>query len=318
VPDLQRRHRPREESAPSNRDGEIELETISTDADLEFERIADELYAARPDEFASARDEAVRKARADGRPELARELAKLRKPTQSAWLVNLLWRDQREVMEQLFELAAELTRAQAGAAGEELRSLTAQRRQLESALLRQAQALAAQSGVRVTDTVAREAQETLAAALANPEVADEVRTGRLVKSASYAGFGVPASGVAPSRAPTPAAVARPPAQVDEKAAVRAARVEAAEKRLREARAALQSAASALADSTRELQTAQQRRDDLHRHLDGLREQLRKLEQEVASAEETERAAARGQQEAERAHAAAERDVERAEQALQDA
>ena len=150
--------------------GEIELHPISADPD--FERIADELYAARPDEFASARDEQVRKARADGRPELARELNKLRKPTQSAWLVNLLWRGQRDVMQQLFELAAELSRAQAGASGEELRGLTAQRRQLESALLRQAQALAAQSGVRVTDATAREAQETLAAALANPEVAD--------------------------------------------------------------------------------------------------------------------------------------------------
>ncbi len=115
--------------------GEIELEAISADPNNnnnnnndEFERIADELYAARPDDFASARDEQVRKARADGRPELARELNKLRKPTQSAWLVNLLWRDQRDVMQQLFELAAELSRAQAGASGEELCSLTAQRR----------------------------------------------------------------------------------------------------------------------------------------------------------------------------------------------
>jgi len=309
--------------------GEIELHPISADPD--FERIADELYAARPDEFASARDEQVRKARADGRPELARELNKLRKPTQSAWLVNLLWRGQRDVMQQLFELAAELSRAQAGASGEELRGLTAQRRQLESALLRQAQALAAQSGVRVTDATAREAQETLAAALANPEVADEVRSGRLVKPASYAGFGVLPSGAAPTRAPTPAArspgladekTAPPPTQAEDLATQEARRArerrEAAEARLREARAALESAAGALAERKREVAAAQQRREDLGQHLEGLKEQLRKLEQEIAAVGEAQRATTRRRDEAEQHHAAAQRDVERAEQVLKDA
>lgn len=163
-------------------------------------------------------------------------------------------------MQQLFELANELSRAQAGASGEELRSLTAQRRQLESALLRQAQALAAQSGVRVTDATAREAQETLAAALANTDVANEVRSGLLVKPASYAGFGVLPSGAVPARVPTPAAGL--PVQADEKTAAphtedeelaaqaaRRARErrEAAEARVREARAALESAAGALAE-----------------------------------------------------------------------
>ena len=59
-----------------------------------LDEIADELYALRPDAFAEARDEEVRKARADGRQPVARELAKLRRPTLSAWLINLLWRDQ--------------------------------------------------------------------------------------------------------------------------------------------------------------------------------------------------------------------------------
>jgi hypothetical protein len=130
-------------------------------------------------------------------------LGKLRKPTQSAWLINLLWRDQREVMEQLFLLASELGQAQAAAAGAALRELTQQRRQLENALLRRAVDLASQAGVRVSDSVAREAQETLGAALAVPEVADEVRSGRLVKPATYAGFGGAASGGAPRPATSP-------------------------------------------------------------------------------------------------------------------
>src|SRR6266702_4217684 len=90
-----------------------------------LDNIAGELYGLQPDAFAAARDEQVRTARADGRPSLARELSRLRRPTQSAWLINLLWRDQREVMEQLFQLADELGRAQAQSSGRELQTLTA-------------------------------------------------------------------------------------------------------------------------------------------------------------------------------------------------
>src|SRR5438309_5088298 len=175
---------------------------MSTDQDFgpELQQIADELYTLRPDAFAAARDEQVRKAREAGRQPLARELAKLRRPTQSAWLINLLWRDQREVLEQLLELSQEISRAQAQASGSELRSLTDVRRQLEAALIRRAHSLAAEAGVSVSAAMEREAQETLAAALAQPEGADEVRTGRLVKPAAYAGFGsftAPVPGTAP-------------------------------------------------------------------------------------------------------------------------
>src|SRR5690349_9759446 len=98
----------------------------------DLEDVAARLYALKPDDFAAARDDEVRSARAAGQQPLAREIAKLRRPTQSAWLINLLWRDQHDVMEQLFALSLELSRAQAEAAGAELRELTAQRPQLEN------------------------------------------------------------------------------------------------------------------------------------------------------------------------------------------
>src|SRR5438067_1805612 len=93
----------------------------AADGTPELDAIADELYALHPDAFAAARDERVRAARAAGAAPLARELAKLRRPTMSAWVVNLIWRDQREAMEQLFELAEGLALAQANASGAELR-----------------------------------------------------------------------------------------------------------------------------------------------------------------------------------------------------
>jgi hypothetical protein len=94
-----------------------------------------------------------------------------------------------------------LTEAQAQASGPELLRLTAQRRELESALMRRARTLADQAGVSVSAPMEREAQETLAAAVALPEVADEVRTGRLVKPAAYAGFGAGFGTLVPAGAP---------------------------------------------------------------------------------------------------------------------
>lgn len=280
--------------------------TSDADAELDqqLEPIADELYALKPDEFSAARDERIRAAKAEGKPALARELGKLRKPTLSAWLINLLWRDQREVIEQLFELAGELNRAQAEASGSALRELMGQRRQIESALLRRASALAQYAGVKVTDGVVREAQETLTAALAQPDVADEVRTGRLVKPAEYAGFGGAGT---PSSAPRPsptAAPRQPPAEpINLQEAVEKRRAEerrAAERKVEDARARAEVASRTLAENERAAESAHTRHDDLRRQSDELRDRQRRLERDI---DEAERAAADADRERERARTA---------------
>ncbi len=290
----------------------------STEREPDFDAIADELYALPPGDFAAARDEYVRKARAEGRQTLARELAQLRRPTLSAWIINLLWRDQRDVMEQLFELSDELRRAQAQAAGPELRTLAGQRRQLESALLRRASELAEEHGVKVTDTVAREAQETLSAALASPDVADEVRTGRLVKPATYAGFGVLPSS-RPTTAPPPRKEERPkPDDLQARIAQRAReRREAAEQRVDEARRATEAAVATLNDRARDVEAAQTQRQRLRDQLERLQEQLRQLQRDISAAEQAEVDAARRRDDAEKFHQSAQRTLERAEADLQE-
>jgi hypothetical protein len=297
----------------------------SADVERQVDEIADELYTLRPDAFATERDEQVRKARAQGNAALARELGKLRRPTISAWLINLLWRDQREVLEQLFELADSLTRAQAEAAGDELRQLMTVRRQLELTLIRRAHTLADEAGVKVTDTVEREAQETLAAALAQPEVADEVRTGRLVKPASYAGFGSLAVG--PRSVPDrPGAAragsgrspgeARPAEVVDLQAAQRAReRREAAERRLQEARAAEDAAAAELGQREEAAAAARQQQQRLESELNELRDRLQRLQQDLSTAEDEARRTAHARDQTQKAHQSAVLAVARAEQAL---
>ena len=299
----------------------------ATDLERQVGQIADELYALRPDEFAAARDEQVRKARAAGRQPLARELGKLRRPTLSAWLINLLWRDQREVLEQLLDVADSLSAAQAEAAGAELRRLTAVRRELETALIRRAHVLADEAGVKVTESVEREAQETLAAALARPEVAAEVRTGRLVKPSSYAGFGTVTTFAPPAAAKPPS---EPGAEVVDLQAAQRAREsreaaerraqqarEAAERRLQQAREAAEATASALAEREASAEAARQHHEQLRGELEQLRERLQRVQQEVACAEQAAKAAAHDREQAEKAHQAALHTLEQAERSLTD-
>jgi DNA repair exonuclease SbcCD ATPase subunit len=317
----------------------------ASDEGRELDEIAAELYGLRPDDFAAARDEQVRKARAEGRPPLARELTRLRRPTQSAWLINLLWRDQRDGMEQLLQLGEDLGRAQAQASGPELLRLTARRRELEAALMRGARALAEDAGVTVTASMEREAQETLAAALAVAAVANEVRTGRLVKPAAYAGFGtlLPSAPMAPPAAArqasadvgavvgagehSVAAASRPPKTDDREASVEnraRERREEAERRVQEARATLESAAAALADAGGTADAALRRQQALRKQVEQIQEQIRDLQlqlsevrKEVLAAGQAAVTSAGRRDLAERAHETALRALERAEQSLKD-
>ena len=148
----------------------------------------------------------MRAARAAGDRKLAAALGRLRRPTVSAWVLNLLVRDQPEVGEQLVELGGELRRAQEQLSGEALRELAAQRQRLVAALVRSARKLAAEAGHPVSAATAYELEQTLHAALADPEVAAEVGSGRLAKPASRTGFEAAGAGAA-----GPAARAGPPA-----------------------------------------------------------------------------------------------------------
>jgi hypothetical protein len=154
----------------------------------ELDEIVRELYVLPPTNFVAARNELVRQARAAGSRDVAERLQRLRRPTRSAWLVNLLARDP-VAMQRLSALGRELRDAQTGLAGVELRSLAEQRRQLIADLLDRAQAHAAESGVRVTPAVLSEVESTLQAALVDLAGALTIRNGRLVRPLSHSGFG---------------------------------------------------------------------------------------------------------------------------------
>jgi hypothetical protein len=153
------------------------------------DEIARELYLVPPTRFVAVRDELVRKARTAGSRELAHELQSLRRPSRSAWLVNLLTRYDRAPMERLSGLGRELREAQTRLDESALRRLSAQRQQVIADLLDRARSRAAEAGLPPAKSVLSEVEETLRAALVDLAASSTVLSGRLVRSMTHIGFG---------------------------------------------------------------------------------------------------------------------------------
>ena len=145
-----------------------------------------ELYASGPDEFIERRAELAARARSFGQAALAKQIAGLRKPTRSAWIINQLVRSDPSVGAQLADLGEQLRTAQSSLDGTALRDLSLQRRQLIDALARQAFTVAGQPSPPAATR--DEVTATLAAALADPQVAGRVRAGTLDRAAHAEGF----------------------------------------------------------------------------------------------------------------------------------
>ncbi|MGC4838536.1 hypothetical protein ACLQ3D_28925 [Micromonospora vinacea] len=269
--------------------------------------LVQQLYRTPPDRFVAARDAAVADARRAGDPTTARQLARLRRPTVAAWLVNLLAIRRPELVADLVQLADALRVAQRELRGPRLRELSAQRRAVVGALVAEVRKLAAAEpdAPPANRLPLAEVEETLNAAFSDVEVAEQVRAGRLLRAATYAGFGEvprpqlrlvtgdeeereaerPARRPGPQRG-RPEAAPRPDraAERAEQAAQRAARAE----RARQRRALDRELAKAQADQERaeaELTEATGQERDGAAVLDGLEAELAELERRRAVAEQ---------------------------------
>jgi hypothetical protein len=221
---------------------------------VSVEDVADELYALPPEDFTAARAAA---AKAD--KTAAKEINTLRKPTVGAWLVNTLVRAEPDLLDQLLALGPALAEAQSAGKGAELRELSDQRRQLVAAVTDQAFEAADREP---TAALRAEVESTLEAALADPATADAVRTGRLTRALSYAGFGgvdlEGAVAVGPAR-PAGKKSAAKPAKAPAKSAAKAAKPDRS-KDIAAAEARAQEAAGDLDDAVRACEQAQHDQD----------------------------------------------------------
>jgi hypothetical protein len=274
---------------------------------LNLAQVADELYGLPPSAFRQTRDERADQARAAGDKDLAAAIRKLRRPTVSAFVVNLLAREAPGQVDELLKLGESLREAQQALAGDRLRELSTQRRRLVTGLVQEAGRLAEQAGQPLGASAEREVQETLEAALADPAAAEAVRSGRLTTALSYAGLGAsldvdgavavwPEPVEQPRRRAAPAAgrereARRPPAskprardagtaprdRAEAQAAGRARReAEAAERAQREAEAAERNRL----DAAEDVREAQAGLDDAEREVTGAREKHEALQRRI--------------------------------------
>ena len=160
---------------------------------IDLDHMSDELYAGAPETFVARRAELVRRARAEHDRPLAQAIGALRRPTRTAWLINLLSRRAASEVAALLDLAEALRTAQADRDGARLRDLSTQRRRDIDTLTRRAVELGREHRYAPTETTLGEVAATLQAALADPEVAVQVRRGRLATAVVYGGFGTPAA-----------------------------------------------------------------------------------------------------------------------------
>lgn len=266
----------------------------------ELLEIADQLYGLSLPEFTPSRDARARELKAAD-AELAKRVKSLRKPSLAAWVVNLLVRHEAEQVDQVLQVGAALREAQASLDGDELRTLTRQRRQLTAAVTTRARGVAAGLGAKVTDAVADQVEATLTAAMVDEECARAVRSGQLVTALAATGvdavdlgsavalpeaLGFVASAAVRDPEARPDLHVVPDPEADQKA-LRAARerVTAAEKEVSTARSALDDATADVEELGARVLQVQAEIDELKRRLSELEEQAEEVDEELADAEE---------------------------------
>jgi hypothetical protein len=243
---------------------------------MDFETAADELYGVAPAEFVATR---TRLAKEAGDAELRKRITGLRRPSLPAWAVNRLAREAPSEVSALLEAGAGLRAAWAGeptagepTAGEpvagDLAHWERERHRAVAEALRTAADLVARAGQPLSDAARREVEETLQAAVVDPEVAEEVRIGRLAKPHSHVGFGSLTPAPQPRPKPKPKKEKEDPRLRRRRLEVEA---EEAARRAADLVKAREEWAAQLDQAQRDLTAAEERAEALRREYDAARQ-----------------------------------------------
>ena len=286
---------------------------------MDLQTATNELYGLSPDEFIERRQQLVTEARGAKDRQLATQIGKLRRPTRSAWLINLLARQEPDDVTALLELGTALQEAQQRMAGDELRQLSAQRRKTVDALARRAVELGLEQGYSAPDGATQEVGQTLQTALGDAEIAELVRTGTLTQAVTFGGFGptdlASALGASlPTQAPSQPARKRAPPEPAP--ALDPKQRREAEKAAAETRERARAARKAADEAESEAEAATQHADELADKVESLRSQLRQTEAAEREARDASRTARKHYQELRQAALSAEQAAAAAKEAIE--
>jgi hypothetical protein len=243
----------------------------------------DQLYATPLRDFTRARNDLAARLKKAGRTAEAADVKRLQKPTVATWLVNQLARQGRQNVERLVKAVDRLRLAQLHDR-DALAQATEDQRAATRALLKRAETIAEDAGLKVPAGVMARVSATLLGAAVDPHERENLQHGRLTSERQAPGFeafaGTPRGHLrlvppAPKReepAPAPAKPSRPSREQvrRQREAERAARAEARERerrvaalrrdaeRRRRAAAATAKAADALRTRLQELEERAER------------------------------------------------------------
>ena len=193
---------------------------------------ADQLYELPLSEFTSARTELEKRLRKDGKREEAAGVKALRKPTAPAWALNQVARREPKAVKELIQAGKRVRDAQekllAGGDRKPLDRAASAQREATKELVRAAVNVADGGGVGTGAAFEEKVGQTLRAAAADDEVAEQFAAGRLVREQEAVGlFGFDVPAAAPAReTPAPKKKRKSADKGDEAAS----RTEAAERR----------------------------------------------------------------------------------------
>lgn len=249
----------------------------------ELDAATGELYAHPPTEFVARRNELAKQTRESGDRELANQIKGLRRPSVGAWYLNTAARASLTSLRELMNLGEQLRVAQAGGDFVGLRELAGRRGQLVTRVVRDLTAHLAQTGVTATPGGLDEVRTTLAGALADPGIADELMRGRLDGPRSYSGFGEMAFGAPVTETTSPQPSPGPAADEPDDSTRRAI----AEQELQAAETELTGSTARREAAEAEVRAARERFESLAAELDQAQDRLESAEAVLTEAAEQE-------------------------------
>src|SRR5438132_6785985 len=152
---------------------------------MTVDEAADELYGVALDEFVPERARLAKELRAAGARADADAVAKLRKPTLPAWVLNQLARRNRRDVDLLLDAGHRLRQAQAGVVRGGKRESFEQARQTEADALRrlgrEAEKLLRSARGNASDAVLKQIVQGLRAAAVSDEAREQLARGTFVR-----------------------------------------------------------------------------------------------------------------------------------------
>lgn len=147
------------------------------------------LYAVPLGEFVASRKALAATAKAAGGPAAAKEVLALRKPTLTAWAMNLTSREDPTVVGDLVGLGARMRAAQSRLDAAALRSVKGERDATVAAYVDRVVEVAGAAGAALSASGQEEVRASAIAALADESAAEALCSGQLTRALSYSGFG---------------------------------------------------------------------------------------------------------------------------------